>query len=252
MYITLILFFLIGFLLNRKNIISQTSKFLILEGYKSVDLIGPTFKLLSEGLYLLNLSRFMVSGFFGRKVSVSGAQCIISFYVVIAQSILSAVTFCSAFGYVRIFNNLFNNRDETLKYSNFGTINNKHLGVSSIFCRKMSTNIHSQFFKLSWEIREHPDPEFVILEKFSQEQLILSRNFIEWFRGFTDSEGTFIIQNDARLAKDSNFKFIFRISLHIDDKAALEFIKYSLQIGNVRVYPKTSEVIYELSAQSDI
>ena len=114
------------------------------------------------------------------------------------------------------------------------------------------TNIHSQFFKLSWEIREHPDPEFVILEKFSQEQLILSRNFIEWFRGFTDSEGTFIIQNDARLAKDYNFKFIFRISLHIDDKAALEFIKYSLQIGNVRVYPKTSEVIYELSAQSDI
>ena len=71
-------------------------------------------------------------------------------------------------------------------------------------------------------------------------------------RGFKDSEGTFIIQNDARLAKDYNFKFIFRISLHIDDKAALEFIKYSLQIGNVRVYPKTSEVIYELSAQSDI
>lgn len=40
--------------------------------------------------------------------------------------------------------------------------------------------------------------------------------------------------------------------MHIDDKAALEFIKYSLQIGNVRVYHKISEVIYELSAQSDI
>lgn len=112
------------------------------------------------------------------------------------------------------------------------------------------TNIHSQFFKLSWEIREHPDPEFVILEKFSQEQLILSRNFIEWFRGFTDAEGAFIIQNDSRLAKDHNFKFIFRISLHIDDIAALEFIKYSLQIGNVRVNRKTSEVIYEVSALS--
>ena len=303
MYITLIIFW-IGFLLDGKNIISQTSKFLLLVSYKSVDLIGPTFKLLIEGflkfIVTFPLSRFMVSGFFGREVGFRGASCIISlrrslskkkiknkflnesikvlflnlefsflfffkashlwwFYIVIRQSILSAVTF--AFGYVIKFNNILSRwitnrildyRNETLKLSNFGTINNKHLGVSSIFSRKMSTNIHSQFFKLSWEIREHSDPEFVILEKFSQEQLILSRNFIEWFRGFTDSEGTFIIQNDARLAKDYNFKFIFRIGLHIDDKAALEFIKNSLQIGNVRVYHKTSEVIYELSAQSDI
>ena len=90
----------------------------------------------------------MVSGFFGREVSVSSFPS--SLFVVIAQSILSAVTFGSAFGYVRIFNNLFNNRDDTLKFSNFVTINNKHLGVSSIFCIKMSTNIHSQSVKLSW------------------------------------------------------------------------------------------------------
>ena len=150
MYITLIIF-LRGYLLHRKIIISQTSKFLLLVSYKNVDPIGPAFKAIIEGFLNLivtfPLSRFMVSGFFGREVSVSSFPS--SLFVVIAQSILSAVTFGSAFGYVRIFNNLFNNRDDTLKFSNFVTINNKHLGVSSIFCIKMSTNIHSQSVKLS-------------------------------------------------------------------------------------------------------
>ena len=56
MYITLIIFFLIGilgYLLHRKNIISQTSKFLLLVSYKNVDPIGPTFKAIIEGF--LNL-----------------------------------------------------------------------------------------------------------------------------------------------------------------------------------------------------
>ena len=128
MYITLILF-LIGFLLRIKNILSQTSKFLSLESYKSVDLRGPTFKLLIEGFLNRNFSfsRFMVSGFkffffsslhprmeiekefnfyffikkikiFGREVSVSGASCIISSHIVIKQSILSVGAF-----YVNIF-----------------------------------------------------------------------------------------------------------------------------------------------------
>ena len=149
MYITLIIFW-IGFLLDGKNIISQTSKFLLLVSYKSVDLIGPTFKLLIEGflkfIVTFPLSRFMVSGFFGREVGFRGASCIISlrrslskkkiknkflnesikvlflnlefsflfffkashlwwFYIVIRQSILSAVTF--AFGYVIKFNNIW-------------------------------------------------------------------------------------------------------------------------------------------------
>lgn len=77
-------------------------------------------------------------------------------------------------------------------------------------------------------------------------------NFIEWFRGFTDAEGCFIIQTDVRLTKEYNFKFIFRITLHIDDLACLEFIKNTLQIGNVRVNTKSSEVVYEVSAQHEI
>ena len=80
----------------------------------------------------------------------------------------------------------------------------------------------SKSSKLACLNKDHTDPEFVIVkESASGEQLILSRNFIEWFRGFTDAEGSFIIKNDARLTKDHNFKFIFRIILHLDDLAVL-------------------------------
>ncbi len=82
MNITLILFLIgiLGFVLHRKNIISHTRKFLLLVSYKSVDLIGSTFKSINEGFLIvtLPLSRFMVSGFFGREVRVSGALCSIS------------------------------------------------------------------------------------------------------------------------------------------------------------------------------
>ena len=104
MYITLILFWIgiLGFLLHRKNIISQTSRFLSLESYPSVDLKGPTFKSINEGLLKLKVtflfSRFMVPGFFGREVGFSGASCIISSHIVIKQSILSVGAF-----YVNIF-----------------------------------------------------------------------------------------------------------------------------------------------------
>ena len=52
MYITLILFWIgiLGFLLDRKNIISHTRKFLLLVSYNNVDLIGPAFKSIKEGL----------------------------------------------------------------------------------------------------------------------------------------------------------------------------------------------------------
>ena len=109
MYTTLIIFLIgiLGFLLRGKNIISPTSKFLSLESYKSVDLMGSTFKLLIEGFFKRNFSfsRFMVSGFFGREVSVSGASCIISSHIVIRQSILSVGAF-----YVNIFDGVPSHR----------------------------------------------------------------------------------------------------------------------------------------------
>ena len=248
MYITLIIFW-IGFLLDGKNIISQTSKFLLLVSYKSVDLIGPTFKLLIEGflkfIVTFPLSRFMVSGFFGREVGFRGASCIISlrrslskkkiknkflnesikvlflnlefsflfffkashlwwFYIVIRQSILSAVTF--AFGYVIKFNNIlsrwitnriFDYRNETLKLSNFVTINNKHLGVSSIFSRKMSTNI-----------------DMNSLDNSNIKDLA----FKEWLAGLIDGDGYFILTkngyNSCEITMDARDKKVLYLIQH--------------------------------------
>jgi len=57
-------------------------------------------------------------------------------------------------------------------------------------------------------------------------------SFIEWFRGFTDAEGCFLI------AKVGNrFAFRFTIKLHKDDLNLLNFIKNFLKIGNVLVDP---------------
>ena len=248
MYITLIIFW-IGFLLDGKNIISQTSKFLLLVSYKSVDLIGPTFKLLIKGflkfIVTFPLSRFMVSGFFGREVGFRGASCIISlrrslskkkiknkflnesikvlflnlefsflfffkashlwwFYIVIRQSILSAVTF--AFGYVIKFNNIlsrwitnriFDYRNETLKLSNFVTINNKHLGVSSIFSRKMSTNI-----------------DMNSLDNSNIKDLA----FKEWLAGLIDGDGYFILTkngyNSCEITMDARDKKVLYLIQH--------------------------------------
>ena len=143
MNLTLILFWIgiLGFVLHRKNIIPHTRKFLLLESYKNVDLIGPAFKSLIEGFVKLTvtkvkltvtlpLSRFIVSGFFGREVGVNVAQFITSFFVITFRGILAIIAFC-----VTIFNNIlglkilpkgiinrrFNCRNESLIFYNLVT-----------------------------------------------------------------------------------------------------------------------------------
>lgn len=98
MYITLILFWIgiLGFVLNRKNIILHIRKFLTLDSYNSVGLTGPAFTLLSEGFFILivtlSLSRFIISEFFGREDSVSGAR-FITYFSVTATTILTVIAF---------------------------------------------------------------------------------------------------------------------------------------------------------------
>ena len=120
MNITLILFWIgiLGFLLNGKNIISHTRRFLILESYSSVDLKSPTFNLLSKGFFILTLtlllSRFKVSGFLGREVGVSSLnwRFIVRYNTI--KSFTDAITIGFKSGVInkRVlhpkFNNLFN------------------------------------------------------------------------------------------------------------------------------------------------
>lgn len=53
--------------------------------------------------------------------------------------------------------------------------------------------------------------------------------FIEWFRGFTDAEGCFMIVH----LRDNFWRFSFEIKLHKDDLNALEKIQEMLGIGNI-------------------
>ncbi len=61
--------------------------------------------------------------------------------------------------------------------------------------------------------------------------LTLSMEFIEWFRGFTDGEGSFYVHNN----KGNQFQFNFEISLHKDDIGAINHIYNSLGIGKVYI-----------------
>jgi hypothetical protein len=176
--------------LNRKNIISRTRKFLILESYHSVDLIGPTFNPLSEGLFILtltlSLSRFMVSGFFGREAGVSShtGRFIVGYNIIKSFTEAITIQFKSEVINKRVlrfkFNNLFNAVHPSLiplspffsaspvRFLNFRS-------YSSISDAKVS----SKFQPNVGLIKDHKDPEFTTIELPNGEQLTLSLDFIE-------------------------------------------------------------------------
>ena len=98
-------------------------------------------------------------------------------------------------------------------------------------------------------IKEHSDTNLVLIELSNGELLTLTREFIEWFRGFTDAEGSFYIRGAA---KGSSFSFSFGIQLHIDDIAALEYIKDNLHIGVIRKDLKDPVASYRVSGLKEI
>ena len=60
-----------------------------------------------------------------------------------------------------------------------------------------------------------------------------SRDFGNWFAGFTDGEGHFAIQNRGRDNMRANYKCRFRIQLRDDDRPILEAIHETLGIGSI-------------------
>ena len=58
-------------------------------------------------------------------------------------------------------------------------------------------------------------------------------NFYNWLTGFTDGEGYFNISPTKRNGKITNFNFIFKLSLHIQDIQVLEYIRDKLNIGRI-------------------
>ena len=75
--------------------------------------------------------------------------------------------------------------------------------------------------------------------------------FIEWFVGLCEAESNFLIR--VRRNKEggvTGFEFVFRISLHRDDRATLEFIKTTLECG--RLNTERDLLVYTISQISDI
>jgi hypothetical protein len=69
----------------------------------------------------------------------------------------------------------------------------------------------------------------VVNNKKPEKKFKVNKNFLQWFVGFTDAEGTFLIQTK----NNSEVHFCFKITLHIDDSAVLFLIKDKLGIGVV-------------------
>lgn len=78
------------------------------------------------------------------------------------------------------------------------------------------------------------------------EKLVLSSSFIEWFRGFTDAEGCFLITK----GKGNAFSFSFVIGLHLDDQGTLEYICNSLGFGKITVNSKDAR--FTVSTQREV
>ena len=57
-------------------------------------------------------------------------------------------------------------------------------------------------------------------------------NFLQWFSGITDSEGSFMI---GITNKGTSCSFRFEIGLHIDDSKMLHFIQKHLELGGVSI-----------------
>ncbi len=73
----------------------------------------------------------------------------------------------------------------------------------------------------------------------SNSNLDQDRNkFLEWFRGFTDAEGYFVITNNR-----NNYTFVFGVGLHIDDLKVLESIQQTLQIGKIYTRSDKAEFV---------
>ncbi len=77
--------------------------------------------------------------------------------------------------------------------------------------------------------------------------LNLTSDFIEWFRGFVDAEGLFSIGNKS----NNSFNFKFSIEVHKDDIEALKYIQSVLGFGTVKL-TSANAVIYNVISKDDL
>lgn len=99
---------------------------------------------------------------------------------------------------------------------------------------------------LAERIQEQSDV-IIVIELPDGEQQVLSKEFIEWFRGFVDAEGCFLVPR-----RGNGFGFRFDIKVHMDDKQVLNYISQTLGIGNVYAYNKTFSAVFTVMSRAEL
>jgi hypothetical protein len=69
--------------------------------------------------------------------------------------------------------------------------------------------------------------------------------FIEWFRGFVDAEGCFMIKDNLL----NRFSFQFKLALHKDDLAALNFIQNRFNLGYIAKHGNVAVLIIQKAVE---
>ena len=137
----------------------------------------------------------------------------------------NVASFFFIFVYAQILKIYFNNKLNLLKlYKKF---NNR---FTSTFLYFLKNKILDQFLTIFKPVQNS-------LSKINNEKKRLSfdTEFIQWFVGFTDAEGSFWIN----IKNNSEVHFVFQITLHIEDSAVLYYIRDKLDIGLVTIQGKT-------------
>lgn len=79
----------------------------------------------------------------------------------------------------------------------------------------------------------------------------LDIKFIEWFVGLCEAESNFLIRTRKNEKEEvSGFEFVFRITLHKDDREVLEYIKNILKCG--RLNSERDVIVFTISQLNDI
>jgi hypothetical protein len=215
-------------------------------------------------IIILPLLGSIVSGFFGRKVGVRGAQ-IITCSCVIVTTILALLAFVEVgFNNIPVTINLFRWIDsewfniiwgfqfDALTVSmlipvliisslvhiySIGYMSNDPRNINLDGFRRITLNKHRLGpFKYHNQKRYYSNSNRPMLE---------GKNFYEWLSGLADSEGSFVI-----LKKQDGYRFQFQIHLHIDDLKMLLFIQSTLLIGKVNI--SVSSASFTVSSAKDM
>jgi hypothetical protein len=78
----------------------------------------------------------------------------------------------------------------------------------------------------------------------------INSEFIEWFVGISEAESNFLCRARKNEGVVVGFEFVFKITLHIDDRNALEYIKATLGCG--RLNTERNVLVFTISQLSDI